>query len=311
MKQKTKSLEEVLVREDIIKESLPMYDITVQDNHNYFIKASEDLSLLSHNCLEFVVHEIIGPVVVVSRTTSLKPELRIVKTGITWKVSKLWTYSISNMLKCKAKNELIVNHVIEDLKTHPCIIIPTDRTEHLQVLRNMVNDRAIKEGLISRSDFIAYPFFGGMSSKDKKDVLEKVDNGKCRVLVSMRSMIKQGIDLKIPTMLYSIIPETATKEAGSPMFLQLSNRPCTPHLNKKQPIVKIFVDETDLSYACFKSLFSKEIKPNLTPNANNNFTARYILPDEFKKIAYELMTKKADQIQQKPGFFSRNYYNKS
>ena len=77
----------------------------------------------------------------------------------------------------------------------------------------------MKENLTTPNTPIAYTFSGAMQSKVKKDVLAKVDKGICRVLVSMRSMIKQGIDLKIPTILYSIIPETATAEAGSPMLI--------------------------------------------------------------------------------------------
>jgi hypothetical protein len=185
-----------------------------------------------------------------------------------------------------------VQHVFQDLEEHPCIIIPTDRTEHVRTLCTLINDQAIKAGLTVPDKCIAQSFYGAMSSSEKKKVLANVDNGSCRVLVSMRSMIKQGIDLKTPTMLYSIIPETATADAGSPMFLQLSNRPCTPLKDKRQPIVKIFIDNTDLSVACFKSLFSKEIKPNLVASAGNNFTVRYKITEEHKKIAYNIINTK-------------------
>lgn len=307
-KDQLKLLKDVLKSEHVEAQALKVYDITVQDNHNYLMKTAGGTHLVSHNCLEYIVHEIMGPVVVSSRTTSLIPELQIIKTQISWKVSRLWTYSMSNMLKCSEKNNFIVDHVFEDLKEHPCIIIPTDRTEHVTTLQNLINTRAIKEGLTTPNTPIAYTFYGAMASAAKKDVLNKVDTGACRVLVSMRSMIKQGIDLKTPTMLYSIIPETATQEAGSPMFLQLSNRPCTPHANKKQPVVKIFVDDTDLSIACFRSLYMKEIKPNLVASAANNFTVRYKLSEANKAIAQELLKQKSNannfnyfaQIIQKP-----------
>lgn len=294
--QKTlKSIQEVALSEKIIERPLEVFDITVQDNHNYFIHAGDSLCILSHNCLEFVVKEIIGPVVVMSKTTSLIPDIQIVKTGIKWKTSRLWVHSISNMLKNKDKNKLIVDHVMRDLEEHPCIIIPTDRIEHVNTLRNLINDAAIQKGLIPRSQNLAFTFYGGMPPQAKREALDKIETGECRVLVSMRSMIKQGIDMKRPTLLYSIIPETGTKEAGSPMFLQLSNRPCTPHLDKKQPVVKIFVDDTDLSTACFRSLFSNEIRPNLVANARNNFGVRYKLSEEQKKIAYDIIaTKKSN-----------------
>lgn len=287
-----RKIKDVLVEDATINEPLQVFDITVEDNHNYFIKVDEQTTILSHNCLEFVVKEIIGPVVVMSKVTSLIPELKIIRTGIKFKISKLWTYSISNMLKDKDRNQFIVEQVMEDLKEHPCIIIPTDRVEHVNLLKNLINDEAIKRGLIPRSQNLAFTFYGGMTPQAKKDSLDKIETGECRVLVSMRSMIKQGIDMRKPTMLYSIIPETGTKEAGSPMFLQLSNRPCTPHLDKKQPIVKIFVDDTDLSTACFKSLFTNEIKPNLVPSARNNFGVRYKIAEDQKKITYDIMTPK-------------------
>lgn len=276
----------------IVLDQLQVFDITVEDNHNYFIKVDDQTAVLSHNCLEFVVKEIIGPVVVMSKVTSLIPELQIVKTGIKFKTSKLWTYSISTMLKDKNRNRFIVEQVMGDLKEHPCIIIATDRVEHVNTLKNQINDEAIKSGLIPRSQNLAFTFYGGMTPQAKKDSLDKIETGECRVLVSMRSMIKQGIDMRKPTMLYSIIPETGTKEAGSPMFLQLSNRPCTPHLDKKQPIVKIFVDDTEMSTACFKSLFTNEIRPNLVPSARNNFGVRYKISEDQRKIAYDIMAPK-------------------
>jgi hypothetical protein len=286
-------IHEVLLNETVVNIPVRVLDITVQDNHNYFIKAG-NVDILSHNCLEFVIQEILGPVVVVSRTTSLVPEIQVVNTGVSWKESKLWAHSISNMLKSEAKNNLLLEHLFIDLKEHPCIIIPTDRVEHLRTLLDLINKEAVKRNLTTPENAIASGFYGAMLSKEKSEVLKRVDEGSCKVLVSMRSMIKQGIDLKIPTMLYSIIPETATVEAGSPMFLQLSNRPCTPHLNKKQPVVKIFVDNTNLSHACFKSLFLKEIKPNLVANVANNYTVRYKLNEESLKIAYELLKAKSE-----------------
>lgn len=288
----TKSVKDLTPVTKKLVEDREVYDITVQDNHNYFIYVDEDLSILSHNCLEFVVREIIGPISVISKTTSLIPELQIIETNLEPKVSKLWVHSISSMLSNVARNNLIIQHVFQDLKTHPCIIIPTDRVEHVQLLKKLINEEALKRDLVTPGSEFAYTFYGGMLPTQKKEALAKVESGECRVLVSMRSMIKQGIDLRTPTILYSIIPETANKEAGSPMFLQLSNRPCTPHKDKKQPIVKMFIDNTGLATACFRSLYHNEIRPNLVPGKDNNFTIRYKISDETKQIATKILSKK-------------------
>lgn len=285
-----KYLKDVLVAEEVVCTPKEMYDITVEDNHNYFIFSPEDGCLIpSHNCLELVVEEIIGPVVAVSGTTSLVPELELVETGVRFKTSNLWTYSITAMLKDQQRNKIILDHVFEDLKQHGCIIIPTDRLTHVEYLVGEINRRAREQAMINSQEVIAYGFSGNLTSKRKQEILGFIESGQCRVLVSVRSMIKQGIDMKKPTMLYHVIPESASKEAGSPYFYQLTNRVCTPFPGKQQPRVKMFVDAVDLTVACFKSVFGKEIIPGLKMNNHRASTPIYKLNENTRARMYEVL----------------------
>lgn len=288
-KNNIKNLDQLTKSDKIVDNcSTEVFDITVQDNHNYYISTKDGL-ILSHNCLEFVIQEIIGPVVVVSGTTSLIPEIELIETGVKFKTYRLWTYSITSMLKNEARNKLILDHLFQDLKQHQCIIIPTDRLEHVTHLVKEINKRAAEEGLIESNCVLAYPFHGGLPSKRKQETLNYIETGECRVLVSVRSMIKQGIDMKKPTMLYHIVPESASGGAGSPYFYQLTNRVCTPYAGKPQPRIKMFLDDTDLSVACFKSLFGKEIVPGLKVSNHRAATPIYRLNDITRERMYDIL----------------------
>ena len=71
-------------------------------------------------------------------------------------------------------------------------------------------------------------------------------------------MVKQGIDLQAPSMIYVVVPMS-----NPAMFYQLSNRVATNYNGKRQPEVRIMVDHMGASYGCFKKLYEKEIRPKL------------------------------------------------
>ena len=84
-------------------------------------------------------------------------------------------------------------------------------------------------------------------------------------------MIKQGITLKSPSMIYVQSPMSAAPQPiGAPFFYQMGNRVATPYKGKREPVIKIFLDNCPESYFCFNSLFSKEIKPGLVSTDGGN-----------------------------------------
>jgi len=210
---------------------------------------------LRKDALNFTLLNIIGPVTVKSESTGLIPKIEILETGIVCRKSySMFVKAMGFLQREASRNKLILKEVIKDLKQHQLILIPVDTKAHMKALVDSINQYYM--------DDVALGYHRGV--ENRKDILNEIDNGKYRVVVAIKSMIKQGIDLKLPTMLYlQICMSAAPQPKGCPMFYQMSNRVCTPFTGKQQPIVKIFVDDMAQSYGCFASLFGKEIKPGL------------------------------------------------
>lgn len=253
---------------------------------------------------------ILGPVVARSSTNAMVPHIILEKTGFdVIPPLKSWPGNFKRMVYDKARNKLIVDTVFKDLKAgHKVIIIPVDYKMHMEGLVKMINRRAERLFDIKGEDWpieLAKSFWAG-SSRD--EILQWVDSTKWdtpnpdltpkqrgpapRVLVAIRSMIKQGIDMARPTAIYSVLPLSATQKTGAPLFYQMANRVCTPMPDKKTPIVRVFVDEVGMFKGCANGLFWNEVYPNSTLV---NVKGRYYV-DKKKLTEYKVLLAKKKKV---------------
>lgn len=256
---------------------------------------------LRKDALNFVLLNIIGPTTVKSQSTGLIPRIEILETGIKSKYSyALFVKAYQFLQREEKRNKLILKEVIKDLKNHKCIIIPVDSKAHMKALVDSINQYFMDE--------IAIGYHSGVINR--KNILNEIDSGKYRVVVAIKSMIKQGIDLLSPSMIYIQIGMSAAPQPkGSPMFYQMGNRVCTPYSGKPEPIVKIFIDEMPQSYGCFASLFSKEIKPGLIIPQNGK--PRYKMSKKAYDYASSIVKKIGMKIYKQSGKFNPDTDEKS
>ncbi len=256
---------------------------------------------LRKDALNFVLLNIIGPTTVKSQSTGLIPRIEILETGIKSKYSyALFVKAYQFLQREEKRNKLILKEVIKDLKNHKCIIIPVDSKAHMKALVDSINQYFMDE--------IAIGYHSGVINR--KNILNEIDSGKYRVVVAIKSMIKQGIDLLSPSMIYIQIGMSAAPQPkGSPMFYQMGNRVCTPYSGKPEPIVKIFIDEMPQSYGCFASLFSKEIKPGLIIPENGK--PRYKMSKKAYDYASSIVKKIGMKIYKQSGKFNPDTDEKS
>lgn len=217
-----------------------------------------------------IVEDIAGPVTARSKNVSLVPQIEIFETGIGPKRGyKHWTYAMKWLAENEERNKLIVKNIFKDLRAgHKCILVPVERKEHMDALVTMINRQAkfnrVKKGESEKiwPKKTAVPFW---AKSPRKETLDMIDNGEVRVVIAIRKLIRQGVNVLLPSMMHVVVPVSAGKDAktGSPLFQQLSNRVCTPYLNKPQPVVRLYIDRMDQSVGCFRSLFLKEILPRL------------------------------------------------
>ena len=266
------------------------YDITVKDNSNFFANG-----ILVHNCLHWIANEILGPITVTSDTAALIPKLVLFETGIKPKTNySNWTYAMGFLANSEERNKLIVKQVFKDLRDGHKILIICDRRIQIDTLVRMINRQA-RINNIKRSEnwstLLAAPFYQGV---DKVKMLKNMDNGVHSVGVAITKMMKQGIDMKQPSMLYETVPTS-----NPAMFYQLVNRICTPNEGKQQPIARLFIDEMGQSKGCFRSIFRNEIMPNLQKKDSDKF--KYLMDKVDYDKSMELL--KAGNSGYKPNFY--------
>jgi len=228
-----------------------------------------------------------GPVVARAQAQALIPKISLVETGVKSKYShKLWVFAMKYLANHEERTELIINQIMRDHKKgHKCIVIPVDFKAHAFQLQRKINQRAIEEGL---QENFAEVFHRGCK---REDILSRADRGKIPVLIGIRSMIKQGIDLSAPSCIYIVVPMSAVMGVGAPMFYQLATRVATWEKGKIQPEIKIFIDGISFSTGCFRGLFIKEIKPNLT-SKHKGETPRYMIDEHEHKRAWQIISSK-------------------
>ena len=235
-----------------------------------------------------LVREIIGPVVAKSVSIGMVPLIDLVETGV--ETSKYqgsgpssWVYAMKWLDSSEERNKQIVRQVFRDINNgHNCVLIPTDHKKHMNLLVDMINKKAKRLAKLGKTlngekiDWrnFAVAFHAG-SPRDQ--ILADIDNGRYKCVVCVRSIVKEGIDIKQPSCIYIQTPMSASPQpVGSPFFYQLANRVCTPYAGKRQPVIRIFVDGMGQSLGCLRSLFFYEIMPGLKRGKNGE-NPRYMI----------------------------------
>lgn len=237
-----------------------------------------------------VVKKFIGPVAKRLKVSAMIPTISLWETGCKpAKDFRSWPYMLNWLARNQQRNKMIVDRLFEKMREgHKACIVPLERVKHVSVLVDMINKRT--EELNEQGDE-EWPenIAVGLVGKSKRDVIFKdMDEGKHRVLVAMRQIIKEGVDLAEPSYLLATSPMSAShdKSTGAPMFYQLSTRVSTFMAGKRAPHVELMLDWTGAALGCFKSLLWKEIVPG-TKNSKNS-DAKYIINPKHRDRMFEI-----------------------
>lgn len=216
---------------------------------------------------EVIINHIIGPVVHKTEAEALTPLVTIVKTGFkpATKNYKIWTYAMRALENSKKRNALIVSAALHDLKKGRSILIPMTFHSHIVSIVDAINLEYGKD--------IAAGWHGKLKEKDRDGVLARAKSGKIRVTVAMRSMLT-GVNIERWDTLYEVMPIS-----NDPNFEQEYNRICTPSTNpkKKDPLIRLFVDDWGLSVRCFSTCWRKLKKDGVRFTSRANADAKEML----------------------------------
>ena len=157
------------------------------------------------------------------------------------------------------------------------IIIPVDTKVHQETLVDLINKQAatnrkkkkekwpenLARAFNAKSDrleIITWTDSYDHKNRRKKTVHKSLPTSSPRVLIPIRSMVKEAIDFKRPSALYCVLPMSANMEVGAPAFYQMSTRVCSSYDNKLDPIVRIWLDTgVKMFVTSFTSLLMHEV----------------------------------------------------
>ena len=203
-----------------------------------------------------LMQEIIGPVVKRIEIDQLEAKLIVhplmyVKSRAKYTGPAGFTYCCKFLAEHEKRMEEILNWVVSDLRKGHSIVIPVLFKDHVWDLVKRINDLA--------GTTVAEGFVGGGTKKNKElreSILDRARSGKTRVVVGIRSIIQLGLNVPRWSALYYIMPMS-----NEPNWKQESSRVLTPLENKRDPIIRMFVEpEIGMALGCFIATYKSSLK---------------------------------------------------
>ena len=149
------------------------------------------------------------------------------------KAEKNYSKMISEMVEDSSRNNLIASEVIADARWRAgqgsgLILVVSDRVAHLKTLYDLIAEQLGEEKVVLLT--------GQTVSKERKDIVERLDNGIVSVLVSTLSLIAEGFDCPSLSSCHF-----ATPIADRKRVIQTAGRVLRPEDNKI-PVIADYVD---------------------------------------------------------------------
>lgn len=197
--------------------------------------------------LDAIVEGIIGPVIHKIERASVGQvpmEVTIIPTNI--KAGGGFAAMLTTLSENEARNNFILGWMRKDVEAGHTIIAVTDRKQHGIELSRALGELGIPSVV----------FNGNVQDRNlRKNVLDAIRTGKAKVMIGMRGMTT-GLDVPRADCFYNLLPSAnAVKKgehAGEGGYEQQCTRVMTPFEGKTKALVRDFVDDFGMAYACLK-----------------------------------------------------------
>lgn len=203
---------------------------------------------------ETICYHFIGPVIAQTKAEALTPAISVhvtpanVKTKSQFNGQAGWVRFTQFLARHDDRNMMIVDSVLRDLANGRNIAIPIMYKEHAAKLKKEID-------FAYGSEICALFMGGAKNAKLRKGIVDAARAGKVRVVIGVRRLIQIGINIPQWDTLYSIMPMN-----NAPNWEQESYRILTPLKDKKQPMIRMFVDtQMQRSVGCFKSTLTTSL----------------------------------------------------
>lgn len=152
--------------------------------------------------------------------------------------AKQYSKLLSEISKDEARNQMIADDVIEEIRSGSICLILSDRKDHCRNLLDLIPDKFGKALLM-----------GDVDSSERDRIIADVNNGKIRALVATSKLIGEGFDCNNLSAVFLTMP---IKYAGN--IIQYLGRVMRPKEGKDRAYVYDYLDvSVPIMYGSFNS----------------------------------------------------------
>jgi len=201
-----------------------------------------------------IMRDLIGQDIYVAKVKQLRPKIVLTKTEYTRKAkgSQLWVHMVSNLEKDPKRLKLIAQTALKDVKAGHMILIPFAQITPIKALVKAINIMAGRE--------IAKPFYGGLKKDDRKKFLQEARQYKVKILVGNIKLLSTGTNIPRASAIYEV-----TMSSNIPNATQRFARILTPYEDKPQPIIRYFLDDSNVRMKCMRTEFWQALQKIFKP----------------------------------------------
>lgn len=180
---------------------------------------------------------IIGPPLVKGGSEQLQCKYKVTDTGFFPKVYKTmnnrnWNNFWASLVKAEDRNELIAKYIIKDVKKGHKVVVPLKRIDHIFKLAEILK---------KKNKNLKVAVFHG-SVVDRDNLADKIRKGKFDVVLATAKIISVGFNAPPLSCLHVVNP--IFDRNG---FYQQYSRIRTKCKNKPTPLIRLYVDEGNIS----------------------------------------------------------------
>jgi len=184
---------------------------------------------------EFLMFDTFGPILYEIKDEHLLEnnlihniEINLIKTDFEYNYDKAeYVYFISNLVKDKNRNLLILKYILQELKDSNSCLILSDRVAHCKAFYNYLTSKGFKVGLM----------IGEIDKLERKEILDKMRNKKLQCLIGT-NLADEGLDIPNLNRLFILTPSAMNDRK----IVQQTGRIKRIYEGKKDAIVYYFWD---------------------------------------------------------------------
>lgn len=203
-----------------------------------------------------MVRQVIGPILYQAKVEQLVPRWVPIKTNFVGPNQGMWANLVTKLDTDPKRLKLIAEWAVRDIKAGYIILIPMHRHKAIVALTEAINKMMGKK--------VAYAFHGKLKQRDRDQLIEDAQLGNIPCTVGQMTMLQTGTNIPPASMLYEVALSANEENAE-----QRIPRILTPHEGKRQPVVRVFMDEMNVRRNCLRSEWFGRIeqmfKPQMTP----------------------------------------------